>query len=172
MVRQKIMAIMAIPSVCWIFDIVDTGEYSFLLDSVGHINLPVIIFLAFLVIGGSLVIIWLPNWFIRLFLWTLSHTLYDLKVIGKDNIPRKGGALFVSNHTSFVDVLMLLAASPRPVRFMMFKDIYERPLMKLFARRMHSIPVSSELRPRDMIQSLRITSYAMRKGGTVCISAA
>src|SRR5947209_50610 len=171
MVRQKIMAIMAIPSVCWIFDIVDTGEYSFLLDSVGHINLPVIIFLAFLVIGGSLVILWLPNWFVRLFLWTLTHTLYDLKVIGKENIPRTGGALVVSNHTSFIDVLILLAASPRPMRFMMFKDIYERPLMKLFASRMRSIPISSELRPRDMIQSFRTATEAIRKGEMVCIFA-
>lgn len=137
----------------------------------GHINVPVITFLAILVVCGSFVVIFLPKWAIRLFLWILTHTLYDLKVIGKENIPRSGGALFVSNHTSFIDVLMLLAASPRPIRFMMFKDIYDRPLMKLFARRMRSIPISSELRPRDMIQSFRTASDAMRQGEIVCIFA-
>src|SRR5205807_728907 len=41
----------------------------------------------------------------------------------------------------------------------------------LFARRMRSIPISSELRPRDMIQSFRSASDAMRKGEIVCIFA-
>jgi 1-acyl-sn-glycerol-3-phosphate acyltransferase len=52
-----------------------------------------------------------------------SHrTLYRIRVLGRDNIPDKGGALFVCNHVSFVDALLLLASTDRQVRFMMFKD--------------------------------------------------
>ena len=51
-----------------------------------------------------------------------------IRVEGRDNIPAKGGALFVCNHVSFVDALLLLASTDRHVRFMMFKDIYEQPL--------------------------------------------
>ena len=41
----------------------------------------------------------------------LTRTLYRIRVVGRDNIPEKGGALFVCNHVSFVDALLL---SPPP----------------------------------------------------------
>ena len=113
----------------------------------------------------------LPEWFLRLMLFFLTHTIYRIKVIGRDNIPEKGGALLVSNHMSFVDVLLLMASTDRPIRFLMFKAIYDNPIMKPFARMMKAIPISSELRPRDMIRSLRTASDAIRDGETVCIFA-
>ena len=71
----------------------------------------------------------------RLLLFFLTHTLYRIKVIGRDHIPEKGGALFVSNHMSLVDVLLLLASTDRPIRFLMFQGIYDNPIVKPFARR-------------------------------------
>ena len=76
------------------------------------------------------------------------------------NIPRRGGALLVCNHMSFVDAVMLLAAARRPIRFLIFKDIYDLPLIKPFAKMVRAIPISSELRPRDMIRSLREATEA------------
>src|SRR5262249_12975684 len=83
----------------------------------------------------------------------------------------KGGALFVSNHMSFVDVLLLLASTDRPVRFLMIQNMYDMPPLKPFARMMGAIPISSELRPRDMIRSLRMASDMIRDGEIVCIFA-
>jgi acyl-[acyl-carrier-protein]-phospholipid O-acyltransferase/long-chain-fatty-acid--[acyl-carrier-protein] ligase len=117
------------------------------------------------------VLLTLPNWFIRFFLWLLSHTIYRIRIIGQENIPQEGGALFVSNHLSFVDVLLVVASAPRPIRFVMFKGIYDLPLVKPFARATKAIPISSEFRPRDMIRSLRTASEAIRNGEIVCIFA-
>ena len=72
--------------------------------------------------------------------------------MGGTTSPRKAGALFVCNHLSFVDALLLIASTDRLVRFIMFKDIYEQPLVNPFARMMGAIPISSKQRPRDMIQ--------------------
>ena len=149
-----------------------SGMY-FLLTSVGHLN-PRGVFLAGAVItlGGTVYLLYLlPDWFLRLLLFFLTHTLYRIKVIGRDNIPEKGGALFVSNHMSFVDVLLLMASTDRPIRFLMFQGIYDNPIVKPFAWMMKAIPISSELRPRDMIKSLRIASDAIRNGEIVCIFA-
>ena len=90
---------------------------------------------------------------------------------GRDNIPPKGGALFVCNHVSFMDALLLMASTDRPVRFMMFKGIYEQPWIKPFARILSVIPISSEQRPREMIHSLQTASDAIRTGEVVCIFA-
>src|ERR1700734_1468323 len=108
---------------------------------------------------------------IRFIVWLLTHTIYRLRVVGRENFPRTGGALLVSNHMSLVDALLLMGASRRPVRFLMFKDIYDQPYIKPFAKMMRAIPISSQLRPRDMIHSLREASDAIRKGEIVCIFA-
>jgi acyl-[acyl-carrier-protein]-phospholipid O-acyltransferase/long-chain-fatty-acid--[acyl-carrier-protein] ligase len=108
---------------------------------------------------------------IRLIVWILTHTIYRLRVIGRENFPLSGGALLVSNHMSLVDALLLLGASRRPVRFLMFKDIYDLPYIKPFAQMIRAIPISSQLRPRDMIHSLREASDSIRQGEIVCIFA-
>ncbi len=149
-----------------------SGLY-FLLTTVGRLDARGV-FLATSVItlfGTIYVLYLLPDWFLRLLLWFAVHTVYRVRVLGRDNVPEKGGALFVSNHMSFVDVLLLMASTDRPIRFLMLKDIYDRSFMKPFARIMKAIPVSSELRPRDMIVSLRTASEAIRNGEIVCIFA-
>jgi acyl-[acyl-carrier-protein]-phospholipid O-acyltransferase / long-chain-fatty-acid--[acyl-carrier-protein] ligase len=149
-----------------------SGLY-FLLTHFAHLD-PRGVFLAgavFTLAGTVYVLYLLPDWFLRLLLFFLTHTLYRIKVIGRDNVPEKGGALFVSNHMSFVDVLLLMASTDRPIRFLMFQGLYEQPVLKPFARMMKAIPVSSELRPRDMIRSLRAASDAIRDGEIVCIFA-
>ncbi|HXE89477.1 MAG TPA: acyl-[ACP]--phospholipid O-acyltransferase [Terriglobales bacterium] len=113
----------------------------------------------------------LPDALLRLGLVLLTHSVYRIRLEGRDNIPEKGGALFVCNHLSFVDALLLMAATDRRVRFIMFKGIYEHPIVKPFARVMRAIPISSQLRPREMIRSLRAASDAIRDGEVVCIFA-
>ena len=149
-----------------------SGAY-FAFTSFGHLD-PRGVFVAgaIITLAGTIYVLYLlPDWFLRLLLFFLTHTIYRIKVLGRDNIPEKGGALFVSNHMSFVDVLLLLASTDRPIRFLMFQGIYERPIIKPFARMMKAIPISSELRPRDMIRSLRAASDAIRDGEIVCIFA-
>ena len=69
----------------------------------------------------------LPEWFGRLILFFVTRTIYRVRVIGRDNFPEKTGALLVCNHMSFVDVALLIAATDRPIRFLMFKGIYDHP---------------------------------------------
>jgi acyl-[acyl-carrier-protein]-phospholipid O-acyltransferase/long-chain-fatty-acid--[acyl-carrier-protein] ligase len=112
-----------------------------------------------------------PDWMLRLCLWLFTHTVYRIRVEGRDHLPPRGGALLVSNHLSFVDALLLIAATDRRIRFVMFKDIYDHPIVKPFAVILRAIPISSTLRPREMIRSLRAASEALSKGEVVCIFA-
>jgi acyl-[acyl-carrier-protein]-phospholipid O-acyltransferase/long-chain-fatty-acid--[acyl-carrier-protein] ligase len=92
-------------------------------------------------------------------------------VEGRENVPERGGALFVSNHMSLVDALLLIGSTDRPIRFLIFKDIYDHPIIHPLARMLRAIPISSHLRPREMILSLRNASNAIRAGEVVCIFA-
>jgi acyl-[acyl-carrier-protein]-phospholipid O-acyltransferase/long-chain-fatty-acid--[acyl-carrier-protein] ligase len=111
----------------------------------------------------------LPDALLRLVLWIATHTLYRMHVQGRENVPAKGGALLVPNHVSMVDAVLLIASIDRPIRFLMFKDSYEHPLVKPFARIMGVIPISSQFRPREMILSLRTATQALKDGEVVCI---
>ncbi|MGA7917487.1 MAG: acyl-[ACP]--phospholipid O-acyltransferase [Candidatus Acidiferrales bacterium] len=113
----------------------------------------------------------LPDSLLRLVLWMATHSVYRIRVEGRDNIPENGGALFVANHMSLVDALLLLSSTDRPIRFLIFKDIYDQPYIKPFAKMIGAIPISSQLRPRDMIHSLREASDAIRNNEIVCIFA-
>jgi acyl-[acyl-carrier-protein]-phospholipid O-acyltransferase / long-chain-fatty-acid--[acyl-carrier-protein] ligase len=113
----------------------------------------------------------LPDMLLRFLLWLFTHSVYRIKVTGRDNIPDKGGALFVCNHLSFVDGLLLIASTDRFVRFIMYKGIYDMPLVKPFVKIMGAIPISSQLRPREMLRSLQEASDAIKRGEVVCIFA-
>jgi len=149
-----------------------SGAY-YLLVKQAHLLPPSVFLVAALItLAGTIyVLILLPDWFMRLLLWILTHTVYRIRVVGRDHIPERGGALFVCNHMSFVDACLLVASTDRPIRFLVSTDIYAMPLIKPFAKMMRAIPISSQLRPRDMIRSLRAASEAIRAGEVVCIFA-
>ena len=111
----------------------------------------------------------LPDALLRLLLWFATHTLYRIHLQGRENVPAKGGALIVPNHVSMVDAVLLIASIDRPIRFLMFKGSYDHWLVKPFAKIMGVIPISSQLRPREMIQSLRTATQALKDGEVVCI---
>ncbi len=125
--------------------------------------------LLFALLGRLLTV--LPMSILRFFLWVLTHTVYRLRIEGRDNIPATGGALFVCNHLSFIDGMLLTAATHRPVRFVMYKGIYDHPVVNPWVKMMRAIPISADLRPREMIRSLRTASQAIRDGEIVCIFA-
>jgi acyl-[acyl-carrier-protein]-phospholipid O-acyltransferase / long-chain-fatty-acid--[acyl-carrier-protein] ligase len=122
-------------------------------------------------ISTAYVLYLLPEWFGRLILFFATRTVYRVHVIGRDNFPEKGGALLVCNHMSFVDAALLVAATDRPIRFIMHRDIYDHPVVKPFAKMVRAIPLSSEQHPRELLQSLHVASDALRGGEIVCIFA-
>jgi len=125
-----------------------------------------------LTLGGAVYVLFLlPDSLLRFVLWCVTHSLYKIHIVGRDYVPGKGGALFVCNHVSLADALLLIAATDRPIRFLMFKDIYEKRWVKPFAKILGTIPVSSEQRPRELIHALQAASDAIRNGEVVCIFA-
>ena len=122
-------------------------------------------------VSTVITIILMPDALIRFVLWAATRTIYRIQVIGRDNIPERGGALLVCNHVSFADAMFLLASTDRPVRFIMHKNNFDVPWIRPFARILGVIPIASEMGPRDLIQSLRVATQAIQAGEVVCIFA-
>ena len=64
-------------------------------------------------------VVLLPDSLLRLALWTLTHTLYRIRVEGRDNIPERGGALFVAGRLTLLEVVLLSASTDRRIRFVL-----------------------------------------------------
>jgi acyl-[acyl-carrier-protein]-phospholipid O-acyltransferase/long-chain-fatty-acid--[acyl-carrier-protein] ligase len=145
----------------------------YLLASVLKLTPPqIFLLIAGATLGATIyILILLPDSLLRFLLWCLTHLCYRIRVVGRDRIPEKGGALFVCNHVSYADALLLIAATDRPIRFLMFKDLYEKPWVKPFAKILGTIPVSAEQRPRELLRALQTASDAIRNGEVVCLFA-
>lgn len=120
---------------------------------------------------NALINIIISDLLIRPLLWLVTHTLYRIRVVGREYVPESGGALFVCNHLSFMDACFLMATTKRRIRFILFKGIYEKWWVKPFARALKAIPITSEGRPREMIQSLQSATSWIKEGHIVCIFA-
>jgi len=97
----------------------------------------------------------LPDFAVRLALWLLTHTFYRIDVRGIENLPKRGGALLVCNHISFVDPFLIGACTQRFIRYLMYRQFYETRGVHGLAKLMGAIPVSEKDPPREIIESLR-----------------
>ena len=82
-----------------------------------------------------------PEFSMRFLVWLLSHTMYRVTHRGLDRIPERGGAIIVCNHVASVDALLLAGAVRRPIRFVMFKPIYDIPVLNFVFRTGRAIPI-------------------------------
>jgi len=86
----------------------------------------------------------LNRWYCQRF-----HRLDDVQL----HIPASGPAVVVSNHVSGLDPLLLIAASRRPLRFLIAREQYERFGLKWLFRAAGCIPVDRESRPHLAMRS-------------------
>jgi 1-acyl-sn-glycerol-3-phosphate acyltransferase len=85
-----------------------------------------------------------PEYFLRFVAWVASRLVYRFKVTGDENIPSTGAAILACNHVSFVDAVLLMAASPRPIVFVMDHRIFKFPVLGWFFKLAKAIPIASK----------------------------
>jgi 1-acyl-sn-glycerol-3-phosphate acyltransferase len=83
-----------------------------------------------------------PEYFLRFVAWASSRFVYRFKVTGDENIPTHGAAILACNHVSFVDAVLLMAASPRPIYFLMDHRIFQVPVLGWLFRLAKAIPIA------------------------------
>jgi acyl-[acyl-carrier-protein]-phospholipid O-acyltransferase/long-chain-fatty-acid--[acyl-carrier-protein] ligase len=108
---------------------------------------------------------------IRLCLWLLAHTFYRVQARGRENLPQRGPALLVCNHVSFVDAFLIAACVRRPIRFLIYRPLYETWGIHWLAKLMGAIPVAAEDPPRRIVESLRAARKHLHEGELVCLFA-
>jgi len=93
-----------------------------------------------------------------------GRIFYQVKVIGRDNLPAQG-ALLLCNHLSYVDAVVLQIASPRPLRFVAFAGFAKSPVVRFLFRAAGVIPVN----PNKPLKGIRLAWDALKAGEIVCV---
>ena len=83
-----------------------------------------------------------PEFLLRFIAWVLVHTFYRIRLVHAERIPEEGAAVLVCNHVSFVDAIVIMAESPRPIRFVMDHQIFKSPFAGWVFRHAKAIPIA------------------------------
>ena len=83
-----------------------------------------------------------PEYLLRFSALLLSRCVYRFHITGEHNIPAQGAAVLVCNHVSFIDTVLLMAASPRPIRFVMDHRIFRTPVLGWLFHLAKAIPIA------------------------------
>ncbi|MEX2026778.1 MAG: MFS transporter, partial [Pirellulaceae bacterium] len=114
-------------------------------------------------------IVWLiPQASLRFVTWLLSLTIYRIRVYGKENLPREGGALLVPNHVTWIDAMFLMLVSSRPIRMVALSSNLENKWLKRMSELFGVIPINPA-KPKMVIQAFRTARQALNNGELVCI---
>jgi 1-acyl-sn-glycerol-3-phosphate acyltransferase len=85
-----------------------------------------------------------PEYLLRFIAWIATRLVYRFEVQGDEHIPTDGAAILVCNHVSFVDAVLLMAASPRPIRFIMDHRIFRLPVVGAMFKLAKAIPIAPQ----------------------------
>ena len=114
------------------------------------------------------VIVIMPELVMRFGFRAWLHTMFDVKAVGKEFVPTTGAAMLISNHSTFIDTILTGVATPRFIRWMVWRPYYDSSWGHWFFSAFKSIPVSQNSK-RDVIESLRAGKRELESGELVGI---
>jgi 1-acyl-sn-glycerol-3-phosphate acyltransferase len=111
-----------------------------------------------------------PEYLLRFVAFIASRIVYRIEVSGDEHIPVSGAAILVCNHVSFVDAVLLMAASPRPIHFIMDHQIFRIPLLGTLFRLAKAIPIAPQrTEPAIYDQAFVQARRVLDDGDLLCI---
>jgi 1-acyl-sn-glycerol-3-phosphate acyltransferase len=103
--------------------------------------------------------------FIQYVVATLFAAVWSWRATGRENLPRRGGVLLVSNHLSFLDVFVLGMPLPRPLNYVARSTLFI-PGLGFLMRSVGGFPIQREgMGASGMKETLR----RLRNGGIVTL---
>ena len=97
--------------------------------------------IANIVVAGYIFLL-VPEYLLRFIAWVASRFIYRFKITGDEHIPVQGAAVLTCNHVSYVDAVLLMAASPRPIYFVMDHRIFKQPVLGALFKLAKAIPIA------------------------------
>jgi fatty-acyl-CoA synthase len=89
-----------------------------------------------------------------------------VRVIGKENMEVPGAKIFASNHTSYIDVLLLTSGLEAPYRFIAKMEVRDMPFVGAFLERLGHLKFD-RTDPESRLQGVQEVEELLRQGESV-----
>jgi acyl-[acyl-carrier-protein]-phospholipid O-acyltransferase/long-chain-fatty-acid--[acyl-carrier-protein] ligase len=106
-----------------------------------------------------------PEGLLRLALGLIGRMFYRVTAVNVEALPAKGGVLLLPNHISYIDAVILQLACPRPIRFLVYDQIYRARFLHWGLRLLGAIPIS----PKIARTAIETAVNALARGEVVCL---
>jgi 1-acyl-sn-glycerol-3-phosphate acyltransferase len=113
-------------------------------------------------------VVFLPDCVTRFALWMLTHSVFRVCVQGRDHLPERGPAFLVARDLSLQDVILLSAATDRPIHFVVEAGALANtpPLIR------RALRITSGLETSDTNSLPHQIAEAFASGDVVCLAGA
>ena len=101
--------------------------------------------------------------------WTIGQLILLVTrpiVYGRQNLRVKGKAIFIANHRSMWDPLILALISPRNIHFMAKKELFSHRVLGWFITKLGAFPVDREA---NDIHAVKTALGVLREGDKLLI---
>lgn len=71
----------------------------------------------------------------------VTHCIFRIKVVGRENVPKNGGMILAVNHKSNWDPIIAGAYCPRKLRFMAKSDLFKNKLFGALITKLGAFPI-------------------------------
>ena len=127
-----------------------------------------LVFGALTLLSSVYVLAIVPEFLVRFTLWSFTHTIYRIRIVGQEHVPFRGPALLVCNHLSHVDGALVGSCVQRFIRFLVYRPYYEHWALHRLLKLMKAIPIGPG---REALASLEQARRELQNGHVVCIFA-
>ncbi|MES2189728.1 MAG: MFS transporter [Pseudomonadota bacterium] len=111
-----------------------------------------------------------PEYLLRFVAFLASRLVYRFRIAGDEHIPTAGAAILTCNHVSFVDPVLLMAASPRPIHFVMDHRIFQMPVLGWFFKLARAIPIAPKSENPELYEAaFEAAAKVLRDGDLLAI---
>jgi acyl-[acyl-carrier-protein]-phospholipid O-acyltransferase/long-chain-fatty-acid--[acyl-carrier-protein] ligase len=94
-----------------------------------------------MMIGSIVTALFMLQITVRFVVLSIAKLVFRIRVEGAARIPEEGGALLTANHVSLADAILVSCLTSRPVRFLMWRPLFENAFLHRFFAQMGAIPV-------------------------------
>ncbi len=93
---------------------------------------------------------------------------FKIKVIGKENIPKKGAVIFCANHLSNFDPVVVCISINRKIRYLAKKKLFNTKFKNYWMRQLEAYPIDTET---NDVEALKFAINHLKNKGALGIFA-
>jgi acyl-[acyl-carrier-protein]-phospholipid O-acyltransferase / long-chain-fatty-acid--[acyl-carrier-protein] ligase len=166
--RNRVMAAMGITTAVGM--VAASGLCNVLTEVAGLTSAQLVLLLGGIAVGLAAGGMWLYRGQIICWCAALAiRLLFKVEVQGLEHVPKTGGCVVISNHTSLADGVILAAILPRRTKFMVYKGFCDMPVLGGILHAWGVIPVDAKMGARALIAAVQTATNEAKNGGSIGI---